>query len=208
MDFSIVGDRDPFLLVRLNQGESVYAESKLANGESFFNQALRATRGPGEALLAPILPGDLQILEVSSSAQYLLNDGAFVAAEPSVDLVVKSQGLGQALFGGTGGFFVMKTAGQGKLAVAGFGSVFALAVSRDNDVLIDNQHVIAWDSRLDYDISVRTSRSRGLLGNLVNSVTSGEGLVTRFSGEGKVYVSSRNMANFVQYIAARMAPPR
>ena len=181
---------------------------KFANGESFFNQSIKATRGPGEALLASLLPGDLQILEVGPTSQFILNDGAFVAAEPDVELVVKMQGIGQALLGGTGGFFVMKTAGRGKLVVGGFGSVFALTVSRDFDVILDNAHVVAWDSRLDYDISLRTSQSRGLLGTLTNSVTSGEGIVTRFSGEGKVYVSSRNMPQFIQHIASKLLPPR
>ena len=229
-----MGDRDPFLLVKLAKGESVYAESnamvsmdatldlqgqmqggvlaalgrKLANGESFFNQTIQANRGSGEVLLAPLLPGDIQILEVGPNAQYLLNDGVFVAAEPTVDLVVKTQGIGQALLGGTGGFLVMKTAGQGKLAVSGFGSIFALSVCPGNDVVIDNQHVVAWDGRLGYSVGVKTNQTKGLLGNLVNSVTSGEGVITRFTGQGKVYVSSRNPSNFIDTVAARLRQAR
>lgn len=232
MKFSLAGERDPFLHVQLERGETVHAESnamvsmdatldlkaqmqggllsaigrKFANGESFFNQHIEATRGPGEVLLAPQMPGDIQILDVSRDSQYLLNDGAFLASETTVDMRVRMQGIGQAFLGGTGGFFVMETSGQGKLAVAGFGSVFALSITRENDVIIDNQHVIAWDSRLRYDISMSTSKSKGFLGNLVNSVVSGEGLVTRFSGEGKVYVSSRNMRNFVQHIGSELRP--
>jgi uncharacterized protein (TIGR00266 family) len=229
MEFSIVGERDPFLHVTLERGEVVHAESnamvsmdatldlkaqmqggllsalgrKFANGESFFNQHIEAKRGKGEILLAPLQPGDVEILEVGE-VQYLLNDGAFLASETTVDLKVKMQGLGKAFFGGTGGFFVMQTAGKGKLAVAGFGSIFGLSVTSDNDVVIDNQHVIAWDSRLKYDISMSTSKSKGLLGNLVNSVVSGEGLVTRFSGQGKVYVSSRNIGNFISHIGTKL----
>lgn len=233
MDFSIVGERDPFLLVKLNRGETVHCESnamvsmdasldlaaqmqggllsaigrKLANGESFFTQKIHAARGPGEALLAPQMPGDLQLLDVGPGQQYLLNDGVFVASAPTVDLRVRMQGLGKAVLGGTGGFFVMETSGAGQLAVGGFGSVFALNVSREQDVIIDNAHVVAWDARLQYNVSVSTSGSKGFLGNLVNSVVSGEGVVTRFSGEGKVYVSSRNMSAFVAHIA-RQVPPR
>lgn len=233
MNFQTVGERDPFLLVQLSRGETVHAESnamvsmdasldlkaqmqggllsalgrKLANGESFFQQHIQASRGDGEVLLAPLLPGDIQVLDVGPQ-QYMLNDGAFLASETSVNITARMQGIGQALFGGTGGFFVMETQGSGKLAVAGFGSVFALTVAPEQDVIIDNQHVIAWDSRLKYSISASTTRSKGLLGNLVNSVISGEGLVTRFSGAGKVYVSSRNPGNFVGYLAARMGSSR
>ena len=230
MKFSIVGDRDPFLLVQLQRGETVHCESnamvsmdatldlgaqmqggllsaigrKLANGESFFTQKIQAVRGAGEALLAPQMPGDLQLLDVGPGQQYMLNDGAFVASEPTVDMKVRMQGIGKAFLGGTGGFFVMETTGHGQLAVAGFGSVFALTVTREQDVIIDNAHVVAWDARLSYNISVSTSGSKGFLGNLVNSAISGEGFVTRFSGEGKVYVSSRNMSAFVGHIVSQV----
>jgi uncharacterized protein (TIGR00266 family) len=229
MQFNIVGDRDPLLHVKLLKGERVHAESnamvsmdatldltskmqggvvkaltrKLVNGESFFNQEVVATRGDGEVLFAPMLPGDIEVLEVGE-VQYFLNDGAFLASEAGVEVGVKTQGLAQGLFGGTGGFFVMKTAGSGKIAVSGFGSIFALPVKPGSDLTIDNQHVLAWDSRLEYSVSMRTSQSGGLLASMVNSVTSAEGLVTRFSGEGKVYLSSRNIASFISHVATRV----
>lgn len=219
MEFVIVGDRDPFLLVRLNTGESIFAESgamvsmaetlslegalrggllsglarKLGGGESFFTQQITAASGRGEVLLAPALPGDIQVLTVNEQTQYRLADGAFLAAEDSVILKARTQGVGKALFGGTGGFIVVETEGRGQLAICGFGSVFCEQVSEGRDLIIDNQHVVAWDHHLDYSVSVRTSQRSGLLGNLVGSATSGEGLVTRFSGNGKVYLASRNL---------------
>lgn len=219
MEFVIVGDRDPFLLVRLNTGESIFAESgamvamsdtlslegalrggvlsglvrKLGGGESFFTQRITAAVGRGEVLLAPALPGDIQVLTVNEQAQYRLADGAFLAADDSVILKARTQGVGKALFGGTGGFIIVETEGEGQLALCGFGSVFCEQVTPGRDLIIDNQHVVAWDRQLDYSVSVRTSQRRGLLGNLVGSATSGEGLVTRFSGQGKVYLASRNL---------------
>ena len=232
MQFSVVGERDPFLLVSLEQGEAVFAESgamvsmattldlkgevrggllsavarKLTAGETLFTQRVEGARGSGEVLLAPALPGDVQILEVGA-LQYVLNDGAFLAAETSVELRMKAQGIGQALWGGTGGFFVVQTAGRGKLAVGGFGSLFSLTVERGSDLIIDNQHVIAWDSRLDYTLSTRTVGGGGFFSNLINSQTSGEGLVTRFTGEGKVLVSSRNRDAFTSYLRSQIVPP-
>ena len=41
-----------------------------------------------------------------------------------------------------------------------------------------------------------TGASRGMLGNLVNSVTSGEAVVLKFSGSGKVILCSRNANSF------------
>ncbi|MBF0336732.1 MAG: TIGR00266 family protein [Nitrospirae bacterium] len=227
-EFQVVGNVDPFLLITLKKGERIYAESnamvtmdavlelkgkmaggffsslarKFTSGESFFQQSLEATHGEGQALLSPTLPGDIEILDVGVN-QYRLNDGAFVAASDTVQISVKSQGIGQALFGGTGGFFIMETSGQGKLAVSGFGTMFGLDVKAGSDVIVDNFHVVAWDRNLNYNISLSTSKG-GFLSNLVGSVTTGEGVVNRFSGNGKVYVCSRNRSGFLGWIASSL----
>jgi uncharacterized protein (AIM24 family) len=126
----------------------------------------------------------------------MLSDGAFVAATETVELKVRTQSLGNALFAQSGGFFITETGGNGQVAVSGFGSMSQLEVTPGRDVVIDNAHVVAWDSRLQYEISVTTGGSSGFLGNLVNSQTSGEGMVLRFSGSGKILICSRNSAAF------------
>jgi uncharacterized protein (TIGR00266 family) len=166
-----------------------------ANGESFFQQHIEATRGAGDCLLSPTLPGAMQIVDVGPN-NYIISDGAFVAASSGVNLNVRTQNIGNALFANSGGFFVTETSGQGQVVVSGFGSMSMLEVEPGKDAIIDNSHVVCWDSTLHYEISVTTGTSGGFLGNLINSQTSGEGMVLRFSGKGKVYVCSRNRAAF------------
>ncbi|MBB5369408.1 MULTISPECIES: TIGR00266 family protein [unclassified Janthinobacterium] len=228
--FSVTGDVDPFLHVSLKQGETIYCESdamvmmetaldlkgkmtgglgsaimrRFANGESFFQQHIEAVRGNGDCLLSPTLPGAIEVVDVGAR-QYLLNDGAFVAATSGTEMKVRTQSLGNALFAQSGGFFVMETSGTGQVVVSGFGSMFQLDVEPGKDVVIDNSHVVCWDSTLKYEVSVTTSGSGGIggfLGNIVNSVTSGEGIVLRFSGSGKVYVCSRNRDAFLKWTAS------
>lgn len=227
--FSLIGSPDPFVHVSLRRGEKIYCESngmvmmeetlelkgrlqggvvqsflrRFANDESLFQQHIEAVHGDGDCLLSSTLDGDMQILDVGQ-VQYTLSDGAFVAATDTVDIKVKMQGLGGALFGQTGGFLVMHTSGHGQVVVSGFGTLFELDVAPGKDVIIDNGHVVCWDSRLTYNLSVNTARSSGLLGNLVNSVTSGEGMVLRFSGQGKVVVCSRNRGNFLQWLTSKL----
>lgn len=229
-DFEVVGNVDPFLLVRLKPGEKIYSESnamvsmetnldlkgemqggllsamarRFTSGESFFQQSIEAVRGAGETLLAPNLPGDMMVLEVGKQ-QYRLNDGAFLAAESSVTIQVRRQGIGQALFGGSGGFFVMETSGTGKLAISGFGSLFCLDVKPGADVIVDNAHAVAWDAGLRYELSVSTAKA-GFLGRVMNSMTSGEGVVQRFSGDGKVIICSRNQGGFLSWLSAKLGP--
>ncbi len=178
---------------------------RFANGESFFQQHMEAVRGSGDCLLSPNLPGAMEVVDVGAR-QYLLNDGAFVCATSGTEMKVRTQNLGNALFAQSGGFFVMETSGTGQVVVSGFGSMFQLDVLPGKDVIIDNSHVVCWDNCLKYEISVTTGGGNsggglgGMLGNLVNSVTSGEGIVLRFSGQGKVYICSRNRDNFLEWV--------
>jgi uncharacterized protein (TIGR00266 family) len=228
--FSITGDVDPFLHVSMRQGEKIYCESdamvmmeaaldlkgkitggigaaimrRFANGESFFQQHIEAVRGDGDCLLAPTLPGAMQILDVGNQ-QYMLSDGAFVAATSGVELKVRTQSVGNALFAQSGGFFITETSGVGQVAVSGFGGISQLEVEPGRDIIIDNSHVVAWDSALRYEISVTTGGNSGFLRNLVNSQTSGEGMVLRFSGKGKVLICSRNSTSFQAWLLRQSA---
>jgi len=227
--FSVTGDVDPFLHVSLRKGETIFCESnamvmmegsldltgaiqgglvraamrRFANGESFFQQRIEAKRGDGDCLLAPNMPGGMQVLDLGAR-QYRMSDGAYVAATENVEVNARMQSLGTALFGGTGGFFIGETKGRGQVVVGGFGALFTLDVSAGKDMVIDNGHVVAWDSALRYEIAASTSQSQGLLRNLTSSVTSGEGVVLRFSGQGQVIVCSRNRQSFLAWVAEKL----
>ena len=124
----------------------------------------------------------------------------FSNSTSQVEVKAQLQNVGVALFGGTGGFMIGRTSGKGQVAVNGFGSLFTLEVTAGKDITVDNGHVVAWDANLHYELSVTTSQSRGMLGNLVNSMTSGEGVVLKFSGNGRVVVCSRNRDSFVGWM--------
>ena len=229
--FTVTGDVDPFLHVSLDKGEAIFCESdamvmmeanldlsgtvqggilqaamrRFANGESFFQQRIEATRGAGDCLPSPTMPGGVEVRDVGAR-QYLVSDGAYVAATSGVQVTARSQGIGNALFAGTGGFFVGQSSGSGQLAVNGFGSLFRLDVQPGKDIIIDNGHVVAWDATLQYSLSAATNANRGFLGNLVGSVTSGEGMVLKFSGQGQVLVCSRNKESFLAWLASKISP--
>ena len=214
--FTLVGTTEPFLHVAMQRGDKIFCESnamvmmedplelkgklqgglgqallrRFANDESLFQQHIEAVRGDGDCLLAPQLDGDLQILDVGQR-QYTLADGAFVAATDKVEIKVKmNSSIGGALFGDNGGFLVMHTGGVGQLVVSGAGSLFELEVS--------------WDSQLQYELSTSTTQSTGFLGNLINSATSGEGMVLRFRGSGRIVVCSRNRQNTVTWLHSKL----
>lgn len=228
---TLTGDIDPFLHVSLRRGESIFCESdamvmmednldltgqmqggflqsvmrRLANGESFFQQKITATRGDGDCLLSPQMPGGMQILEVGQT-QYCIADESYVAATENVNVTAQMQNIGTAIFGDNGGFFIGRSSGQGQLVVSGFGSIFTIDVTPDKPILIDNGHVVAWDAQLHHEISASTNQNSGFFSNLVNSVTSSEGIILKFSGRGKVVLCSRNRTSLFEYLAAKIRP--
>ncbi|AFL74115.1 TIGR00266 family protein [Thiocystis violascens] len=219
--FTVTGEIDPFLHVSLQKGEKIFCESgamvmmeaalqvkgqlrgglgrallrRMATDESLFQQEIEAVSGDGDCLLSPTLPGSIELLDVGPGDAYTLSDGSFVAADSSVEVRARMNTVGGGLFGGTGGFVIMEATGRGKLAVSGFGSIFTLDIAPDRETVIDNNHAVAWSSNLQYEVGMPQTGG-GFFGNIVNSVTSGEGLVLRFRGQGKVVICSRNRGLF------------
>ena len=158
----------------------------VTSGESMFITQASGV-GPNAFVgIAPSIPGKLTCLHVGGNTQYCLNTGAFVACDDSVNYQMQAQDLGKAFFGGTGGLFVMKTVGSGDIIVSSFGDILAVEVSHDRPMTIDNEHVVAWDASLDYQIQIAS----GTFG-----FTTGEGLVNVFHGNGTVYIQTRNIHN-------------
>lgn len=221
-DFIVSQGQDPFVLVKLSQGEVIYAESnamvmmednldleaearggwiqstlrKMANDNSFFRQAIKAKRGDGEVILSSRYPGNIVLIDIDENNEFYVNDGIFVACSEHVETKNTWQRADKAMFGGTGGWMTTHAKGNGKLVIGGFGDVVKINVKQGSPVVIDNNHVLAWSNTLSYSVSASTSKSKGFFGNIINSQLTGEGLVTTFKGNGTVYISSKNKLLF------------
>lgn len=84
---------------------------KVLTGEHFFFQTLRATRGPGEALLAPSVPGEIIILELDGVNEYFVQKDGFLAGAEGLVIESRMQSLARGLLGGEG-FFILKIGGR------------------------------------------------------------------------------------------------
>lgn len=164
---------------------------RITSGESMFITRATGTSKQGMIGIAPAIPGKISCLHVDQTKQYRLNTGAFLACDESVEYVMKIQDVGKAFFGGTGGLFVMETQGTGDILVSAFGDILSLDVTPDQPITIDNEHVVAWDASLRYDIHVAS----GTFG-----FTTGEGLVNEFHGQGTVLIQTRNLHNLADAV--------
>lgn len=161
----------------------------ITSGESMFITTATGTVDDGEIAIAPPIPGKIISLQVGGQQQYRLNTGAFLACDATLDYAMVNQGLGRAVFGGTGGLFVMETNGTGTILVSAFGDILSLDVTPESPLVVDNEHVVAWDASLNYNIQVAS----GMFG-----FTTGEGVVNSFNGYGRVYIQTRNLQNLAQ----------
>lgn len=156
----------------------------MTSGESFFITTARGTAAGGELAIAPANPGRITALPVDEQHQWRLNTGAFLAADTSASYNMVRQKASTALFGGTGGFFIMESAGTGTMLVSAYGDLIPLDLDGSREYVVDNSHVVAWSTTLDYSIEAAS----GVIG-----FTTGEGLVNRFKGTGRVYIQTRNV---------------
>lgn len=158
----------------------------MVSGESTFITQAIAESDNGNLALAPDTPGQVIALELGEK-QYRLNDGAFLALDGTAFYTMEHQSIGKALFGGQGGLFVMTTQGQGTLLANTFGSIKKIEL-QNQEITIDNAHVVAWSQSLDYHIHLENG--------FWQSIGTGEGVVNTFRGTGEVYVQSLNLQSF------------
>ena len=117
----------------------------MVSGESSFITQVVSQSNNGYIALAPDSPGQVIPLYLGEK-QYRLNDGAFLALDGTAYYTMELQSVGKALFGGQGGFFVMTTQGQGTLLANAYGSIKKIELN-NQEVTIDNAHVVAWRVR-------------------------------------------------------------
>ena len=158
----------------------------MVSGESTFITQAVAQSDNGYLALAPDAPGQVIPLQLGEK-QYRLNDGAFLALDGTAYYTMERQSVGKAIFGGQGGLFVMTTQGQGTLLANAFGSIKKLEL-HNQEVTIDNAHVVAWSQSLNYHVHLENG--------FWQSIGTGEGVVNTFQGTGEVYVQSLNLQTF------------
>jgi len=165
---------------------------RFISGESIFINEFTAQNGAGEITIAPSAPGDMEHVYLDNETIYLQNS-AFVASDPSLDVATKWQGLMKGFFSGEK-LFLIKVSGQGDLWFNSYGGILEIDVT-DNYV-VDTGHIVAFTENLEYKVSK--------VGGYKSLFLSGEGFVCRFSGAGKVWIQTRK----VQPLTAFLAPFR
>ena len=118
--------------------------------------------------------------------------GAYIAHTPGVQIGVQWAGFSSWMSGE--GLFKLKLSGKGLVFFGGYGGLTQRRV--DGEYVVDSGHLVAYDP----GIKMRV----GLAGGLVGSVTSGEGLVNRLSGQGRIYLQSRSTDGLIRFVRPKL----
>ena len=161
--------------------------SRLLTGESLFVNEFTAANTPGSIGIAPGAPGDLEHVYLDGDTIFLQSSG-YVASGMGVTLDSKWQGL-KGFFTGEG-LFLIKCSGKGDLWFNTFGAMFCVNVS--GSYVVDTGHIVAFTDGLQYEV--------GRIGGYKSLFFSGEGLVCRFHGQGKVWIQTRKLGAFARWV--------
>ncbi|MBK1700860.1 TIGR00266 family protein [Thiococcus pfennigii] len=166
---------------------------RLLSGESLFLQTLSAGRGAGAVYLAPASPGDIAAVEIRPGDGLVIQRGGFLACTEGVEVGTQVQNVAQGLFSGEG-FFILEAHGEGLVLLESFGAIHELTLTAGEQKVVDNGHLVAWSRSMHYDLELG---SRGL----VAAFTSGENIVCRFHGPGRILLQTRQPRQFGRWVS-------
>ncbi len=211
------------LVFNLDQGEAITAESgamtymdptievhtrkreksilgslglSIIGGQSFWVNDYTASNGPGEAAFVSAPVGDIEKLDLSPGKGYVIQKSAYIASSPSINLDVKWEGFTKGLFGQ--GLFMLKATGTGQLFINTFGAIDMHTLKPGQTLIVDNFHLVGFSESCSYRVTK--------FGGLKETLLGGEGLVTQITGPGDIYIQTKNMREFTEWLWTLLEP--
>ena len=169
---------------------------KLMGGQSFFVNDYTAQQNPSEVAFVSAPVGDIETLEVKPSQGYIIQSSSYIASTQDVELDIKWQGFTKGLFGQ--GLFMIKVSGDGTLFINTFGAIDRHTLKPGQTLIVDNFHLVGFSDTCDYKVKK--------FGGLKSTLLGGEGLVTEIRGPGDVYIQTKNLREFVEWLWTLLGP--
>ncbi len=163
---------------------------RIFGSESLFVNVF-STESEGELVLTQPFPGDMECIELKGNTLYL-QPGAFLACEPGVKLGVGWAGIRMLV--AREGLFRLKVSGTGKIWFGAYGGIFEREIGEE--YVVDSGHLVAYEP----SIKIRI----GMAGGFFSSFFSGEGLVTKVTGPGRIYMQSRSFGGLAAWANAHL----
>ena len=166
---------------------------KFFGGESLFVNVFRnKTNRPLSVILTQGMIGDIEAIKLEGRRTICLQPGAYIAHTPGAKMGVRWAGFA-SWFAGEG-LFKLQFTGKGRVLFGSYGGITQKEIS--GEFLVDNSHLVAYDSGIKMNIR--------LSGNLLSSLTSGEGFVNKLKGNGTIFLQSRSVSGLVGFLRPKV----
>ena len=166
-------------------------------GESFFMNRFTATGPDAHVVMAPALPGDIVVWEMTGQTVYL-QSGSYLASASTID--VDSKWGGAKTFFSKEGLFMLKCTGTGPLVVSSYGAIQALDLAAGERYVVDTGHMVGWDAGVEYHVRK--------VGGWKSTLLGGEGLVVELTGPGRAYIQTRSPESFIAWLTPKLPSQR
>lgn len=165
---------------------------KFFGGESLFVNVFRNNSNrPVTVILTQGMIGDIEALKLDGRT-ICLQPGAYIAHTPGAKMGVKWAGFA-SWFAGEG-LFKLQFSGNGRVLFGSYGGITQKEIN--GELIVDNSHLVAYDAGIKMNI--------GLSGNLISSLTSGEGFINRLQGNGTIFLQSRSVSGLVGFLRPKV----
>ena len=169
---------------------------KILGGQSLFVNDYIAEGRLGQVALVAAPVGDIQVLKVEPGRGYIVQKAAYLASTEDVELDVKWEGFTKGLFGQ--GLFMIKVYGKGDLFINTFGAIDRHELAAGEELVVDNFHLVVFSDSCDYKVTK--------FGGWKETILSGEGFITHIRGPGEVYIQTKNLREFVEWLWTLIEP--
>lgn len=169
-------------------------------GESLFMANYTARKEGATIAFASTVAGEIMPLDVGATGGMICQKGAFLCAEPTVDLnITLTKKFTSGLFGGEG-FILQDLSGTGMAFLEIDGDRIEKELAPGEVLKVDTGNVVAFQKGMSYEVE--------MVKGLKNIFLGGEGLfLTKLVGPGKVVLQTQNFAEFAGRIA-KMIPSK
>ena len=165
-------------------------------GESFVQNTYKAPPGGGELTVAPALPGDMFTLTLEGEG-LMVQSGSYVAS--GMDIKVNTKWSGAKTFFASEGLIMLKASGSGKLVLSSYGAIHEMELAAGQAHTVDTGHLVAFTEGMGFKV-----RS---VGGLKSTLFSGEGLVVKLTGPGRVLMQTRSTDAFLAWLIPQLPKP-
>lgn len=160
---------------------------KFIGGETFIVNHF-TTPSAASVWLAPSMSGAITHRRMNGE-KLVLSTGAYLAHMGDLEIKLKFGGLKGIL--AKEGAFWLEISGVGDLWFNSYGGIETVEIHEP--FMVDNGHIVGFEGDLSYTI-----KSAG--GGMMGLMASGEGLVCEFTGQGRVYLQSRNLSSLASWL--------